>query len=71
MMQDIRHQYNKKMRKDREFKIRRDARKQTLTEVLKDLVIQEDLYEKDDKQKELLALYRFRIKLEQKIETMK
>ena len=48
-----------------------EVRKQTLEEVLKDLVIQEDLYEKDDKQKELLALYRFRIKLGQKIETMK
>ena len=34
MMQDIRHQYNKKMRKDREFKIRRNERKQTLEESL-------------------------------------
>jgi len=33
MIQDIRHQYNKKMREDREFKIRRNERKQTLEEV--------------------------------------
>jgi len=46
------------------------ARKQTLKEVLKDIVIQEDIYEKEDKQKELLALYRFRIQLEQKLREM-